>query len=97
MTREGAFSHLMIARARVAVLIAGALLLAACGTPTETPIPVRLSLAADRSALPLANDLAASYHAAQPHISVDVEPVGNALAATEAVRTGRADLALSRA
>ena len=73
------------------------LFLAACGTPTETPIPVRLSLAADRSALPLANSLAAAYHAAQPHISVDVEPMGNALAATEAVRKGHADLALSTA
>ncbi len=71
------------------------LFLTACGTPTETPIPVRLSLAADRSALTLANDLAAAYHAAQPHISVDVEPMGNALAATEAVRKGHADLALS--
>ena len=85
----------LIARTRVAVLIAGALFLTACGTPTETPIPVRLSLAADRSALTLANDLAAAYHAAQPHISVDVEPMGNALAATEAVRQGHADLALS--
>ena len=95
MNCEKPSSRSLIARTRAAALIAGALLLAACGTPTETPIPVRLSLAADRSALILANDLAAAYHAAQPHISVDVEPMGNALAATEAVRKGHADLALS--
>ena len=95
MNCERPTSRSLIARTQVAALIAGALFLAACGTPTETPIPVRLSLAADRSALPLANDLAAAYHAAQPHISVDVEPMGNALAATEAVRKGHADLALS--
>jgi phosphate transport system substrate-binding protein len=45
----------------------------------------------------LANDLAAAYHAAQPHIVVDVEPMGNAAAATLAVRDGHSDLALSTA
>jgi phosphate transport system substrate-binding protein len=79
------------------VVFTGVALLAACGTPTETPSPVRLSLATDRSALPLARDLAAAYHAAQPHVSVDVEPVGNALTAEQAVRDGHADLALSTA
>ena len=86
MNREPPSLHSLIARTRVAALIACALFLTTCGTPTETPIPVRLSLAVDRSALTLANDLAAAYHAAQPHISVDVEPMGNALAATKAIR-----------
>ena len=89
------FMHGCVARAWAAALITGALFLTACGTPMETPAPVRLSLAADRSALTLANDLAAAYHAAHPYISVDVEPMGNALAAREAVRKGHADLALS--
>ena len=95
MNCERPSSRSLSARIRIAALIAGALFLTACGTPTETPTPVRLSLAADRSALPLANDLAAAYNTAQPHISVDVEPMGNALAATEAVRKGHTDLALS--
>lgn len=97
MSCENSYSCSLIARTRITALLVVVLFLAACGTPTETPVPVRLSLAVDRSALSLANSLAAAYHAAQPHISVDIEPMGNAFAATEAVRKGQVDLALSTA
>jgi phosphate transport system substrate-binding protein len=80
----------------LAILAASAtLLVAGCGTPVETPVPVRLSLAADRSALPLAHQLATAYHEAFPHRIVDVEPMGNGQAASQAVLDGPWDLALS--
>lgn len=70
------------------------LLGAACGTAVATPQPQRLTLAASSSALPLAEELAAGYHAAFPHINVDLLPLANEAAATQATLTGQADAAL---
>ena len=95
MSVKRLFQHALPTLVCGVTLVAVPLFLVACGTPTETPIPVRLSLAADRSALSLADDLAAAYHAAQPHILIHIEPMGNALAAAQAVREGHADMALS--
>lgn len=77
-----------------ALLLAG-LLSAACGTTVPTQEPVHLRLAASSSALPLAGDLADAYHAAYPHITVDVLPLANEAAAAQAVLAGRADAALA--
>lgn len=66
----------------------------ACGTPLPTQEPVRLTLAASSSALPLAGDLAHAYQAAFPHIVVDVLPQANEAAAAQTVLAGRADAAL---
>jgi phosphate transport system substrate-binding protein len=84
------------ALARTATLLAllAGLVASACGTNVPTQEPVRLTLAASSSALPLANDLARSYRAAFPHISVDVLAQANEAAATQAVLAGRADAAL---
>jgi phosphate transport system substrate-binding protein len=76
-----------------ALLLAGAACLA-CGTTLPTEEPVRLTLAASSSALPLASDLARAYHAAFPHIAVDVLAQANETAAAQAVLAGRADAAL---
>jgi len=81
-------------------LFAAALLLtgvatAGCGTTLPTLEPVRVTLAASSSALTLANDLARAYHAAFPHITVDVLSLANEAAAAQAVLAGRADAALS--
>jgi len=66
----------------------------ACGTALPTQEPVRLTLAASNSALPLAQELARAYQTAYPHISVDVLPRANDAAASQAVLTDLADLAL---
>lgn len=71
------------------------LLGAGCGTTVATPEPARLTLAASSSALPLARELAAAYHAAFPHITVDLLPLANEAAAAQAVLAGRADAALA--
>jgi len=81
-------------------LFAAALLLtgvatAGCGTTLPTLEPVRVTLAASSSALPLAHELARAYHAAFPHITVDVLSLANEAAAAQAVLAGRADAALS--
>jgi phosphate transport system substrate-binding protein len=76
-----------------ALMLAGAACLA-CGTTLPTEEPVRLTLAASSSALPLAADLARAYHAAFPHITVDVLAQANEAAAAQAVLAGRADAAL---
>jgi phosphate transport system substrate-binding protein len=76
-----------------AVLLAGAACLA-CGTTLPTEEPVRVTLAASSSALPLAGDLAQAYHAAFPHITVDVLPQANETAAAQAVLASRVDAAL---
>jgi phosphate transport system substrate-binding protein len=76
-----------------ALLLAGAASLA-CGTTLPTEEPVRLTLAASSSALPLAGDLARAYHAAFPHTTVDVLALANEAAAAQAVLAGRADAAL---
>lgn len=73
------------------------LLAIACGTTVPTPEPVRLTLAASSSAQPLARELANAYHAAFPHISVDLLPLANEAAALQAVLDGRADAALAAA
>lgn len=75
-------------------LLLAVLVSAGCGTPLPTPDPVRLTLAASSSALPLADTLARAYQTAFPHISVDVLVQANEAAATQAVLTGRADAAL---
>jgi phosphate transport system substrate-binding protein len=76
-----------------ALLLVGAACLA-CGTTLPTEEPVRLTLAASSSALPLAGDLARAYPAAFPHIAVDVLAQANEAAAAQAVLAGRADAAL---
>ena len=78
-----------------AALLLAVVLSAGCGTTIPTQDPVRLTLAASSSALPLAGDLARAYHAAYPHISVDVLPLANEAAAAQAVLAGRADAALA--
>lgn len=75
-------------------VIACAVLLPACGTALPTPVPVNWTLVASSSVLPLANDLAAAYQAAYPNVSIDLVEVANSLAATEAIRTDKADAAL---
>jgi phosphate transport system substrate-binding protein len=76
-----------------ALLLVGAACLA-CGTTLPTEEPVRLTLAASSSALPLAGDLARAYHGAFPHITVDILPQANEAAAAQTVLAGRADAAL---
>ncbi len=80
--------------AAAALLLIG-LLGAGCGTTMPTVEPERLTLAASSSAQPLARELAASYHAAFPHISVDLLLVASEAAAAQAVLAGRADAALA--
>ena len=53
--------------ASLAALVFAALLAAACGTTVPTVEPVRLTLAASSSALPLAETVASAYHGANPH------------------------------
>lgn len=77
-----------------ALLLLASLVATGCGTTIPTQEPVRLTLAASSSALPLAGDLARAYHTAFPHISVDVLSQANEAAATQAVLAGRADAAL---
>lgn len=79
---------------RWAGLLVAALLAAACGTTVPTLEPVRLTLAASSSALPLAETMAAGYHAAFPHISIDLLPLANEAAAIQAVQNSQADAAL---
>jgi phosphate transport system substrate-binding protein len=79
---------------RLAALLLTGLLSFACGTTLPTEEPVRLTLAASSSALPLADDLARAYHGAFPHITVDVLPQANEAAAAQTVLAGRADAAL---
>ena len=79
--------------AALAALLIG-LAVTACGTTLPTQEPVRLTLATSSSALPLAKDLAAGYHAAYPHISIDLLPLANEAATAQAVLAGRADAAL---
>jgi phosphate transport system substrate-binding protein len=79
---------------RLAALLLAGLLSVACGTALPTQEPVRLTLAASSSALPLAGDLARAYRAAFPHITVDVLAQANEAAAAQAVRAGRAGAAL---
>lgn len=78
----------------VASLLLAGLLSAACGTTLPTVEPVRLTLAASSSALPLAEDIARAYHNAYTHITVDVLPRANDAAAAQTVLAGQADLAL---
>ncbi len=80
--------------ASLAALVFAALLAAACGTTVPTVEPVRLTLAASSSALPLAETVASAYHGANPHITVDVLPRANDAAAAQSVLSGQADLAL---
>jgi phosphate transport system substrate-binding protein len=80
--------------ARLAMLFFAALLAAGCGTTVPTQEPVRLTLAASSSALPLAKTIARAYHAAYAHITVDVLPRANDAAAAQSVLAGQADLAL---
>lgn len=82
---------------RLLVLLATVAVQTACGTPIEAPVPIRLTMAADRSALVLADELATAYHAAHPHISIEVSPMGNARAASGAILGGPWDLALTTA
>jgi phosphate transport system substrate-binding protein len=79
---------------RLTALLLAGLVSVACGTTMPTQEPVRLTLAASSSALPLASDLARAYHSAFPHISVDLLPQANEAAAAQAVLAGRADAAL---
>jgi phosphate transport system substrate-binding protein len=79
---------------RLAVLLLVGAACLACGTTLPTEEPVRLTLAASSSALPLAGDLARAYHTAFPHIAVDVLAQANETAAAQAVLAGRADAAL---
>lgn len=79
--------------AALAALLIG-LAATACGTALPTQEPVRLTLAASNSALPLAQEIARAYQAAYPHISVDVLPRANDAAAAQAVLADLADLAL---
>lgn len=78
-----------------AALLLASMAAAGCGTTLPTLEPERMTLAASSSALPLANDLAHAYHAAFPHIAVDVLALANEAAAAQAVLAGRADAALS--
>jgi phosphate transport system substrate-binding protein len=79
---------------RLAALLLASLISFGCGTTLPTQEPMRLTLAASSSALPLAGDLAQAYHAAFPHITVDVLPLANEMAAAHAVLAGRVDAAL---
>lgn len=79
---------------RLAILLIAALLAVACGTTVPTVEPVRLTMAASSSALPLAETIASAYHGANPHITVDVLPRANDAAAVQSVLGGQADLAL---
>ncbi len=81
-------------RQLLATLLLSALIGAACGTTLPTQEPVRITLAASSSALPLAGDIARAYHAANSHITVDVLGRANDAAAAESVLAGQADLAL---
>ena len=80
---------------RILALLLASFLVAACGTAHATPEPVALTVAASGGALPLANDLASAYMAAHPNVTVDVQPVGSALAAIQRVDSGQAGLAFS--
>ena len=60
-----------------AALLLASMAAAGCGTTLPTLEPERMTLAASSSALPLANDLAHAYHAAFPHIAVDVLALAN--------------------
>lgn len=97
MKTQRIVSCLPRASALIALWMVSSLGLAACGTPTETPVPIQLRLVADRSALPLATDLAEAYHTAYPHISIDVEPMGNSQAVIAAMVERRDELALATA
>lgn len=79
---------------RLAALLFAVMFSAACGTTLPTVQPVRLTLAASSSALPLAEDIARAYHGAYSHITVDVLPRANEAAAAQTVLAGQADLAL---
>lgn len=94
---RGRFSAYSLHRGRllVAALLLASLAAAGCGTTLPTQEPVRLTLAASSSTLPLAGDLARAYHAAFPHISVDLLPQANEAATLQAVLAGRADAALA--
>lgn len=76
------------------VLLLVVLALAACGTSFPTVEPVELTMATSSSALPLAQQLAAAYHAADRHVTVHLLPLANEAAAQQAVLDGRADAAL---
>jgi phosphate transport system substrate-binding protein len=79
---------------RLVALLLASLISFGCGTTLPTQEPVRLTLVASSSALPLATDLARAYHAAFPHITVDILAQANEAAAAQAVLAGRADAAL---
>ncbi|MER2598507.1 MAG: substrate-binding domain-containing protein [Caldilineales bacterium] len=70
------------------------LLLAGCGTVMPTQEPLRLTLAASASAVPLAHDLADALHGTTPNLVVDVLELANEMAAQHAVTSGQADGAL---
>lgn len=72
-----------------------AILGAACGTALPTPEPAVLTLAASSSVAPLAQALAAGFHADNPHVEVRLELTANSAAAVALVARGRADLALA--
>jgi len=62
-------------------------------TPTPTPAPVQIRVASDAAALPLMRALTDAYAAAQPNTNFVLE-WGNAPAAMEAMRLGRAQLGI---
>ncbi len=76
--------------------LAGALLLAACAAPTPTPAPAPVAVLATELAAPLLRDLAAAYAEQAPGADLVIDVAAPA-AITDALSTGRADLALTSA
>ena len=89
--------HLASVRLQRALLLPTLLLFVvtatACGTAVATPVPISLTIAASSSAQPLASLAADAYMQANPHITINIEPVGSELAAEWVVEQGRADAA----
>lgn len=90
MENEGYFGDRRVARLLIGLL----LLLAACGTPTLPPEPVRFTIAGSTAMMPLLTELAEAYQTHFPQVSIPVEGGGSRLGLTR-VKDGEVALGAS--
>jgi phosphate transport system substrate-binding protein len=78
----------------LAPVLAAAILLAACGEPVVTPVPVDLRVAGSTAMDPLVAALATAFSEASPLVSLEVAGLGTQYG-LDALRDGQADLAMA--
>lgn len=84
----------MSSRSLVALSLAVALLVAACGEPVSTPEPILLRVSGSTAMSPLVADLVAAYHDRHPAVNLEIAGLGTRLG-LETLRAGDADLAMA--